>query len=164
MLLKRATVGHYREYCTDALSRSQVAATLEDRTPVDSFHLRVSISNEISGLDRMSVFRDGNLSNDRQGTHCSDVIMSGMTSQTTSLTSVYSTVYSGADQRNNQSSTSLAFARGIHRWPVNPPHKGPVTRKMFPFGDVMMPNMCLVSASYFIVLHTLNTPGHWTYF
>ena len=30
------------------------------------------------------------------------------------------------------------FVRGIHRWPVNSPHKGPVTRKMFPFDDVIM--------------------------
>ena len=44
----------------------------------------------------------------------------------------------GADQRKHQSSTSLAFARGIHRWPVNSPHKRPVTRKMFPFDDVIM--------------------------
>ena len=28
--------------------------------------------------------------------------------------------------------------RGIHRSPVNSPHKGPVTRKMFPFDDVIM--------------------------
>ena len=32
----------------------------------------------------------------------------------------------------------MAFVRGIHRWPVNSPHKGPVTRKMFPFDDVIM--------------------------
>ena len=44
----------------------------------------------------------------------------------------------GADQKKHQSSASLAFVRGIHRWPVNSPHKGPVTRKMFPFGDVIM--------------------------
>ena len=37
-----------------------------------------------------------------------------------------------------QSSASLAFVRGIHRWPVDSPHKGPVTRKMFPFDDVIM--------------------------
>ena len=47
-------------------------------------------------------------------------------------------MYSDADQRKHQSSASLAFARGIHRWPVNSPHKGPVTRKMFPFDDVIM--------------------------
>ena len=39
-------------------------------------------------------------------------------------------------------SASLAFVRGIHRWPVNSPHKGPVTRKMFPFDDVIMGNVC----------------------
>ena len=64
--------------------------------------------------------------------------MSFMASQITSLTIVYSTVYSGADQRKHQSSASLAFVRGIHRGPVNSPHKWPVTRKMFPFDDVIM--------------------------
>ena len=44
-------------------------------------------------------------------------------SQITSLTTVYSTFYSGEDQRKHQSSASLAFVRGIHRWPVNSPHK-----------------------------------------
>ena len=64
--------------------------------------------------------------------------MSAMASQITSLTIVYSTVYSGADQIRHQSSVSLAFVRGIHRWPVNSPQKGPVTREMFPFDDVIM--------------------------
>ena len=59
-------------------------------------------------------------------------------SQITNLTIVYSTVYSGADQRKHRSSASLAFVKGIHRWPVNSPHKGPVTRKMFPFDDVIL--------------------------
>ena len=67
-----------------------------------------------------------------------DVIMSAVASQITSLTIVYSVVYPGADQRKHQSSASLAFVRGIHRWPVNSPHKGPITRKMFPFDDVIM--------------------------
>ena len=53
----------------------------------------------------------------------------------------YSTVYSGADQRKHQSSASLAFVWGIDRWPVNSPHKGPVTRKMFPFDDVIMTDL-----------------------
>ena len=64
--------------------------------------------------------------------------MGVMASQINSLTIVYSTVYSGADQRKHQSGASLAFVRGIHRSPVNSPHKGPVTRKMFPFDDVIM--------------------------
>ena len=63
--------------------------------------------------------------------HYSDVIMGTMASQITSLTIVYSTVYSGTDQRKHQSSVSLVFVRRIHRWPVNSPHKGPVTREMF---------------------------------
>ena len=64
--------------------------------------------------------------------HYSDVIMGAMASQITSLTIVYSTVYSVADQRKHQSSASLAFVRGIRRRSVNSPHKCPVTLKMFP--------------------------------
>ena len=66
--------------------------------------------------------------------------MSTIASQITGVSSVYLAVYSGADQRRHQRSTSLAFVRGIHRWPVNSPHKCPVTRKMFPFDDVIMNN------------------------
>ena len=70
--------------------------------------------------------------------HYSDVIMSTMASQITSITIVYLTVY----QWKHQSSASLAFMKGIrdinvsggiHRWQMNSPHKGPVTQKMFPF-------------------------------
>ena len=64
--------------------------------------------------------------------------MGSITSQITSLTIVYSTVYSGADQSKLQSSASLAFVWGIHRGPVNSPRKWPVTRNMFPFDDVIM--------------------------
>ena len=56
------------------------------------------------------------------------------------LTIVYSTVYSGGDQRKHQSSASLAFVLGIHRGPVNSQHKWPVTRKMAPFDDVIIPS------------------------
>ena len=58
--------------------------------------------------------------------------MGAMASQITSLTIVYSVIYTGADQRKHQSSVSLAFVRGIHRWPV--------TQKIFPFNDVIMNN------------------------
>ena len=70
--------------------------------------------------------------------HYGDVIMGTMASQITSLTIVYSTAWPGADQRKPQSSTLLAFVWGIHRWPVNSPHKWQVTRKMVPFYDVIM--------------------------
>ena len=64
--------------------------------------------------------------------------MGAIASQITSLTIVSSTVYSGTDQRKHESAASLAFVRGIHRGPVNSTHKWPVTRKVFPFDDVIM--------------------------
>ena len=70
--------------------------------------------------------------------HYDDVIMGAMTSQITSLTIVYSTVYSVEDQRKHQSSAPLNLCVGNSPGPVNSPHKGPVTRKMFPFDDVIM--------------------------
>ena len=70
--------------------------------------------------------------------HYNDVRMGAIESHITSLTIVYSTVYSGTYQRKHQSSASLAFVRRVQRWPVNSPHKGPVTRKRFPFDDVIM--------------------------
>ena len=66
------------------------------------------------------------------------VITSAMASQITGISIVYSTVCSGADQRKHQSSAPLTFMMGIHRWSVNSAHRGPVTRKMFPFDDVMV--------------------------
>ena len=60
-----------------------------------------------------------------------------MASQITGVSIIYPTVCSGADQRKYESFALLAFVSGIHRWPVNFPHKGPVTRKMFPFDDVI---------------------------
>ena len=66
------------------------------------------------------------------------VIMGAIASQITSLTIVLLTVYLNTDQRKHQSSASLAFVQGIRRWPVNSPHKWPVTRKMFPFDDLII--------------------------
>ena len=86
--------------------------------------------------------------------HYDDVVMDAMAFQITSLTIVYSIVYSGTDQRKHQSSASLAFVRGIHRGPVNSPHKGPVTRKMFPFDDVIM----MYPSSMIYVAFVISTP------
>ena len=89
--------------------------------------------------------------------HYGDVIMGAMAFQITSLAIVYSTIYSGADQRKHQSSVSLAFVRVFtgDQWI---PHKRPVTRKMFPFDDLIMLNgdsylgsdmyMLIVTGSY----------------
>ena len=64
--------------------------------------------------------------------HYNDVILSVMASQVTSLTIVYSGVYSGADQIKPQSFASLAFARG--EFPAHRANKV----EMFPFDDVVM--------------------------
>ena len=85
-----------------------------------------------------------------QRLYYTDVIMGTIASQITSLTIVFSNVYSDADQRKHQSSASLAFVRGIHREPVNPSHKWPVTRKMFPF-----PSSCNGNQWHIIEMLTL---------
>ena len=83
--------------------------------------------------------------------------MSAVASLTTSLTIVYSTVYSDANQRKHQRSASLDFVRGIHRWPVNPPSQGPVPRKIFPFDDVIMVyNIAWPAAIWSCRNHLLN--------
>ena len=85
--------------------------------------------------------------------------MGTIASQITSLTIVYSTVYSDADQRKHQSSASLAFVRVIQRGPVNSPHKWPVTRKMFPFDDVIMNGVCqLVVANHEVTIFVPYNP------
>ena len=100
--------------------------------------------------------------------HYNDVTMGSMASQITSLTIVYSAVYSGADQRKHQSSASLAFVRGIRRGPANSPHKWSVTRKMFAFDDVIMifrKEMCVLEAIHqarklFYELKTISWDQH----
>ena len=86
--------------------------------------------------------------------HYNDVTMSARASQITSFMIVYSTIYLGADQRKHQISASLAFVWGIHHWPVNFPHKWPVTRKIFSFDDVIM------STGYLFWCLNLNIPEY----
>ena len=85
--------------------------------------------------------------------------MGAMASQITSLMIVYWTVYSAADQRKHQISASLAFVRGIHWWPVNSQHKWPVTRKMFPFDDVIMHNCASTRILIYSLFLSSNTSG-----
>ena len=70
--------------------------------------------------------------------HYGDALISAMASQITSVSIVCSTVCSGADQRKHLSSAALTFVRGIQRWPEDSPQKGPVTRKMLPFADLIV--------------------------
>ena len=64
--------------------------------------------------------------------------MSAMASQITSPTIVYSTVYSRRRSKETLNLRVTGLCTRIHRWPVNSPRKVPVTRKMFPFDDVIM--------------------------
>ena len=88
-------------------------------------------------------------------------------SQITSLTIVYSAVYAGGDQRKHQSSASLAFVWGIHRRPVNSSCKGPITRKIIPFDDVIMTNRFTFvnchSQHWWVELCVLNIIHYFAY-
>ena len=125
-----------------------------DKTIWWTSHLHSGISYTVK---MTSLYWDGALASVAwKSNHISTVshyndIMGAIASQITSLTIVYSTVYSDTDQRKHQSSESLAFVRGIHRGPVNSPHKWPVTRKMFPFDDVIM-------LWDVIIIHPLDIP------
>ena len=107
------------------VTRPQWVKTVYISVPYDRLHFTSQAGN---GRHFQHIWR----------TRYNDGIMGAIASQITSLTIVFSTVYLDTDQRKHQSSASLAFVRGIHRRPVNPPHKWPVTRKMFPFDDVIM--------------------------
>ena len=95
-------------------------------------------TSQLWAIFNHSAAETGLLWDNEFNTHYNDVMMGTIASQITSLMTAYSTVYSDADQRKRQSSASLAFVRGIHRGPVNSLHKWPVTRKKFPFDDVIM--------------------------
>ena len=82
--------------------------------------------------------------------HYCDVIMGAIASQITSLTIVYSTVYSDEDQRKHQSSASLAFVRGIHRGPVNSP------TQMASNAEIV-----LMTSSWFKIWHSQMKSFRW---
>ena len=92
--------------------------------------------------------------------------MCAIASQITSVSIVCSTVCSGADLRIYRSFALLAFVRGIHRWPVASPHKGPVVREMFPFDNAIMgilsiwPSNLTVCSPTFIMFTPSGMP--WT--
>ena len=70
--------------------------------------------------------------------HYTYVTMGVLASQIISISTVFSNVCSCAHQKEHQRSALLAFVREIQRWQVVSSHKAPVTRKMFPFNDVIM--------------------------
>ena len=91
------------------------------QSPDDSFCIKIH-----SPLDCELLCLHGILLTKIEHNQYSDIIMSAMTSQITSVSIVYSTVCSGTDQRK------------LHQWLVDSPHKGPVTWKLFPFDDIII--------------------------
>ena len=69
--------------------------------------------------------------------HYSDVLMRAMAHQITCVSIVCSTVCSGADKKKSNHRV-IGLCEENHWSPVDSPHKGPVTRKMFLFGDIIM--------------------------
>ena len=97
--------------------------------------------------------------------HYSDVIMSAMASQS-NVSIGCSAVCSGADQRKHQSSAALVFVMGIHRWSVGSPYMyiGPVTRKMFPFDDVIMRDRTIRIRIFCVFRNESITISSWILF
>ena len=85
-------------------------------------------------------------------------MMSAMAPQITGVTIIYPIVCSGTDERKHQSFASLAFVRGVHLWPMNWPHKTPVTRKRFPFVDVIM--ICQIVGYHIRGKWLIHDPKH----
>ena len=87
-----------------------------------------------------------------------DVIMTTMASQITSLTVVYLTVYSAADQRKHQSAVSLAFVWGIHRDRWIPCTKGQLHGKCFH----LMTSSCTKCIILLYLFHELVPSKHYS--
>ena len=72
-------------------------------------------------------------------THYIDVIMRAMASQITGVTIVYVAFIHAQIKENIKARRYWPlFVRWIHRWAINYSHKEPLTRKMFPFDNVIM--------------------------
>ena len=120
---------------------TQLVNNVEHHAPLSRSSLCMHVFQQShSLLDKSDIVRHGctNAPSSQQFYHHHiDVIMTTVASQITSLAVVYSIVYSDADERKHQRSASLAFGRGIHRDRWIHRTKA-VTRKMFPFDDVIM--------------------------
>ena len=134
----------HQQHLVQEKSRLITCSSGGHSTPLDYIQHRNSFSSTVSNVQVLPKEESKNTTAGSVGLHCphthyGDVIMDTIASQITSLAIVFSTVYLDTDQRKHQSSASLAFVWGIHRGPVNSPHKWPVTRILFPFDDVIMP-------------------------
>ena len=127
-----------RLYTWKNLCRDNIYETNTDMISIIDFKYTICISEKIGCLnhrDRVTYVRINKLDHhwSLQWRHNGHDSVSNHQTYHCLLNRLFS-----ADQRKYQNSASLAFVRGIHRRPVNSPHKWPVTRKMFPFDDVIM--------------------------
>ena len=131
-----------KDNANSLLNRSQIenSVTLESNHGKRCMFYKILIDQDMPVCslwhpENMESVAKGNVKSDRLTSlyNYSDFIMSAMASQITSIATLCSAVCSGAHQRIHQSFALLAFVRGIHRWLVDSPHKGPVTHKIFPF-------------------------------
>ena len=139
-------------YCTDKLM-------IDGQTHAHTHtHTQATTIPEGQNWPRVKNYLNSSDMSDKIPQHYSVVIMSTMEFPITCVLIVYSAVCSDTDQRKHQSSTSQAFVWGIHRWPVNSPHKWPVTRKVLPFDDVIMisSNICGVEMQEYSNQHLLS--------
>ena len=102
-----------------------------------NFHLTISLTTRVHGTQEDGRFSSSapcwSDTSTRASNHYNDVIMSAMVSQITGVSIACSIVGSSEDQRKHKT------PRHRPLWsPVNSQHKWPVTRKMFPFDDVIM--------------------------
>ena len=125
---KKNKIWTYNIFCLELMSASDRQRVLFIRSDPNWRFGRVTITQRLLMIATGSPPRllSGRCGAPSNCNHYNDVIMDAMASQITSLTIVYSTVYSDAGQRKHQSSASLAFVWGIHR---NSQHKWPVTGK-----------------------------------
>ena len=120
----------------------------------------------VGPIDNLSVLAEV-ITLNKENPHYCDVIMTAMASQITSVSFDCSTVCSGSDRRKHQSSASLAFVGGIHWWPMNSPHKEPLTPNMFPYDDIIMNhrrlNALLVPSELIWRVTKYYWKNHWSY-
>ena len=112
---------HYKDF-TYVFKLYVYISSLLLNCPNSTFWSMFQIANSFNGT-KSSEVPNLNIELIKLQSHYSDVIMGAMSSQITSLTVVYTTVYSDVDQRKHQRSAPLAFVWGIHRWPVNSSQK-----------------------------------------
>ena len=94
--------------------------------------------------------------------HYCDVIMGAMGRKSPASWLFTQPLIQAQINQNIKAPRHWPFVRGIHRLPVNSPHKWPVTRKIFPFDDVIVNNMHVKDRNGLCRKHTKYVRVHST--